>query len=284
MRLLLCTDLDRTLLPNGSQQESERARETFSLLVSRPQVTLVYVTGRDKSLVQQAIADFHIPQPDFVIADVGSTIYKIKNNSWQHWPSWDKEIADDWQGKSHDEIHALLAGFEDLQLQEQDRQKTHKLSYYLPLQINPAVLIENIQQQLQKHQILANLVWSIDEQAGNGLLDILPASASKRHAIEFLMQQLQYDLKETVFAGDSGNDLSVLVSPIQSVLVANASDDVKVKAREEAEINKQQETLYVASGDCCGMNGNYSAGIIEGVLHYMPQMKILIERDEENDE
>ncbi len=104
-----------------------------------------------------------------------------------------------WRGKSHDKIHALLTGFGSLQLQEQDRQKIHKLSYYLPLQVNPTVLIENIQQQLQKHQILANLVWSIDELAGNGLLDILPASASKRHAIEFLMQQLQFDINETVF-------------------------------------------------------------------------------------
>jgi len=37
--------------------------------------------------------------------------------------------------------------------------------------------------------IKANLIWSIDEQAGIGLLDVLPASANKLHAIHFLMQQ-----------------------------------------------------------------------------------------------
>lgn len=44
--LLLCTDLDRTLLPNGSQPESEQARKKFHELVKQPQVTLVYVTVR----------------------------------------------------------------------------------------------------------------------------------------------------------------------------------------------------------------------------------------------
>ena len=45
-RLLLCTDLDRTLIPNGTQPESPRARELFKRLVSHEEVTLVYVTGR----------------------------------------------------------------------------------------------------------------------------------------------------------------------------------------------------------------------------------------------
>ncbi|MDH5258324.1 MAG: haloacid dehalogenase, partial [Gammaproteobacteria bacterium] len=53
-RLLLCTDLDRTLLPNGRQPESEQARKLFGRLASRPEVTLVYVTGRDPVLVEDA--------------------------------------------------------------------------------------------------------------------------------------------------------------------------------------------------------------------------------------
>jgi hypothetical protein len=30
--------------------------------------------------------------------------------------------------------------------------------------------------------------------------------------------------------------------------------------------------LYFAEGDFLDMNGNYSAGILEGVAHYMPEM------------
>ena len=281
MRLLLCTDLDRTLLPNGPQPESEQSRERFSLLVARQEVTLVYVTGRDRSLVQQAIKIFQIPEPDFVIADVGSSIYKISDGDWRHWQEWDEAIDQDWQGKTHADLQASLSGFRDLRLQEYSKQNMHKLSYYVPLYIDHIALIDNISSHLEQQQIHANLVWSVDEQTSKGLLDILPASAGKRHAIEFLMQQLQFDLSETVFAGDSGNDISVMASPIHSVLVANASDDVRQHALQQAEANDQSDSLYIARGGYLAMNGNYSAGILEGVVHYLPEVEKWLGGDNE---
>lgn len=54
-RLLLCTDLDHTLLPNGPEPESEQARGKFHSLVDHAQMTLIYVTGRHQQLVEQAI-------------------------------------------------------------------------------------------------------------------------------------------------------------------------------------------------------------------------------------
>jgi hydroxymethylpyrimidine pyrophosphatase-like HAD family hydrolase len=65
--LLVCTDLDRTLLPNGPQAESPGARERFARLVAQPWVTLAYVSGRHRALVEQAICDYHLPLPDFVV-------------------------------------------------------------------------------------------------------------------------------------------------------------------------------------------------------------------------
>ncbi len=54
--------------------------------------------------------------------------------------------------------------------------------------------------------IRTSLIWSIDEAANVGLLDVLPQNATKLHAIEFLQQQLGVALPDVVFAGDSGND------------------------------------------------------------------------------
>ena len=64
-RLLLCTDLDRTLLPNGPQPESPGARMRFARLAARPEVTLVYVTGRHRKLVEKVIGLYRLPLPDF---------------------------------------------------------------------------------------------------------------------------------------------------------------------------------------------------------------------------
>ncbi|NNJ94540.1 MAG: haloacid dehalogenase, partial [Halobacteria archaeon] len=75
--LLICTDLDRTLIPNGPQSESPAARERFSELAARPEVTLAYVSGRHRALIERAIVNYRLPLPDFVIGDVGTTIYRV---------------------------------------------------------------------------------------------------------------------------------------------------------------------------------------------------------------
>ena len=277
IRLLLCTDLDRTLLPNGPQAESTGARDKFSQLALQPGVTLVYVTGRDRKLVEDAIDEYRLPQPDYVIADVGSTIYQIQQHDWQHLDKWQQEISPDWAGRSHDDMHSLFSSSLLLKLQEDTKQNTYKLSYYVPLEADHETLMSEMHSKLVNMKIRASLIWSIDELAGTGLLDVLPASANKRHAIEFLMKQLGFDLSNTVFAGDSGNDLAVLTSPIRSVLVANASADVRDEAKQMALNLGEMDALYFAHGDFLGMNGNYSAGILEGVAHYMPETTDLID-------
>ena len=265
--LLLCTDLDRTLIPNGPQPESPSAHELFKSLSAREEITLTYVTGRHRALIEQAIAEFRLPLPDYAIADVGTTIYRITPDGWQNWDAWSEQIAPDWQGMTHGEICNLLCGFEMLRLQEKEKQNRYKLSYYAPMEIDAQTLTEAMGVVLKKSGIKANLIWSIDEKEKVGLLDVLPASANKLFALHFLMQQKGFRLEDTLFAGDSGNDLDVLLSDIPSVLVANANEEIKAQA---ARTNKEE--LYIAKGGYLGMNGNYSAGILEGVAHYWPEM------------
>ncbi len=263
---LICTDLDRTLIPNGSQPESPAAKEIFKKLVSREEITLVYVTGRHRALIEQAIKDFDLPQPDFAIADVGTTTYQIDSSGWRQWGEWDTQIAPDWQGLAHGEIYRLLSVFPVLRLQEKEKQNRHKLSFYVPLETDAQALAGEMDARLKQEGIKANLIWSIDEMAGFGLLDVLPASANKLHAIRFLMQRKGFLQKDVIFAGDSGNDLDVLMSDIPSVLVANADVDTKARAA-----NANKATLYIAKGGYLGMNGNYSAGILEGAAYYWPE-------------
>ncbi|BBP00990.1 HAD-IIB family hydrolase [Sulfuriferula nivalis] len=265
--ILLCTDLDRTLIPNGVQPVSSNAMARFKQLARRPEITLVYVSGRDRGLIEQAIIEFDLPQPDFAIADVGSTIYQVKNTEWQQWDEWDKHIAVDWQGLSALALLELLKDIPALTLQEQTKQNHHKLSFYVPLATNLETLSHIIYAQFLSAGIKANLIWSIDEILKVGLLDVLPASANKLHAINFLMQQLRVTQDRALFAGDSGNDLDVLVSDISAVLVANADSEVR---RLVSHANKDK--LYISQGNYLGMNGNYSAGILEGTAHFFPEI------------
>lgn len=270
-RYLLCTDLDRTLLPNGAQPESEMARRYFAALAARPELTLAYVSGRSLALVQAAIVDYALPEPDFIVGDVGTSIYRAQGEHWQRWRDWDAEIAQDWRGRKRAELADMLAGIHQLQPQEAHKQGEFKLSYYVSLSEDEESLLRSVQGVLEQQNVAASLVWSVDEPVGVGLLDVLPAAATKRHAVEFLMQAQSFDLDSTVFAGDSGNDLPVLISPIRSVLVANASDEVKRKALDAVALNGLTHALYIARGGLLGMNGHYAAGILEGFLHYLPE-------------
>jgi len=266
-RLLLCTDLDRTLIPNGTQAEHPEARKRFSQFCRHHDLTLVYVTGRDQVLVKQAIKNYQLPTPDFAITDVGSKIYKITDQQWSPWENWDNEIEPDWNGFSHQQIKTLLSDINSIKLQELSKQNTHKLSYYLPISLDHKLVITQIQEKLQQKGIAASLIWSIDEPKSIGLLDVLPQNATKLHAIKFLQLELGYQHDEVIFAGDSGNDLPVLDSDVRSVLVANASQEIKQAALDLAQRNHCSHALYIASNDESN-NGNYAAGILQGINHY----------------
>jgi len=270
-RLLICTDLDRTLIPNGPQSESHDAREHFATLTARPEITLAYVTGRHRALVERAVVNYNLPLPDFVVGDVGTTIYHVgPQQEWQRQTAWEDEIAKDWGGKTHADIKSLALDIPDLRPQERAKQNDYKLSYYVPLHSDRNALSAMINARLQASGVTARLIWSLDEPTGLGLLDILPARASKYHALVALMQLHGFDYANTVFCGDSGNDIEVLVSAIPAVLVANSQPPVRELTSKLAAESGHAAQLYIAQGNFMGMNGNYSAGILEGVAHYHP--------------
>ncbi len=276
-RLLLCTDLDRTLLPNGDQAESVGARDAFARFTARPEVRLVYVTGRDPDLVDEAIATWDIPEPDLLIADVGTTIAARESGRWQRWTRWDAILAADWSHHSRDDLQAVVEAAGGLKLQPPSRQSRFKLSYDTFAGAAGTAVAGTVRRLLDSAGVRANVVWSEDETVQQGLLDILPAAASKRTALEFVMTTGGYGSREVLFAGDSGNDLDVLTSPIPAVLVGNATAGVREEARQRATAAKEASSLYCARGGVLGMNGHYAAGILEGVLHFYPEWTATLE-------
>jgi sucrose-6-phosphatase len=275
--VVLCTDLDRTVIPNGDQPESPLARPLLRRFAARPESTLVYVSGRDRGLLQDAIRDYDLPVPDYAIGDVGTTIYRVRGEDWQPLGAWSREIAPDWKGAERTELAERLQGIDGLRLQEAEKQNDFKLSYYGPEDPRPDALLAEARRRLEAEGIRASLIWSIDEQAHCGLLDVLPASANKRHAIRFLMRERGFADRQTVFAGDSGNDLEVLVSGMQAVLVRNAPREVREEAERRVTEAGHAERLYLARGGFLGMNGNYSAGVLEGLAHFLPHIREWLE-------
>jgi sucrose-6F-phosphate phosphohydrolase len=275
-KILICSDLDRTLIPNGYQEESVRARPVFRRLVEHSSIYLAYVSGRDKQLILDAIDEFYLPDPDYAIGDVGTSLYRLIDGDWQLSDDWRREIAKDWKGLGWEALSDLLEDVEEIRLQEPEKQNRYKLSFYTDENIDHQRMIKKIRGVLAQEGIRANIIWSIDEVSTNGLLDIIPARANKLHAVQFLMQLEQFTADRTVFAGDSGNDLDILTSGLQAILVKNAADDVHKEAMNRLSAKRMADRLYLAGGNFYGMNGNYAAGLMEGLVHYIPETDDLI--------
>jgi len=262
-------------LPNGPQPESPQARELLHRVARRPEVTLAYVTGRNRQLLQEAIETYDLPIPNYAVGDVGATIFQVNigqhNNLWEPWEAWARQIAPDWNGWGHERIATLFADIAELELQEAEKQNRFKLSYYTPETINQQELKNRMQVRLRAEQIRASLIWSVDAEKHHGLLDVLPERATKFHAIRFIMQHDDYSERNTVFAGDSGNDMPALTSGLQAILVRNASDEVRKEALRDMQAKGLTDLLYLAEGNFLGMNGNYAAGVLEGLVHYIPE-------------
>lgn len=266
--LLLCTDLDGTLIPDGRAPEPLDARPLFARLAAREEVRLAFVTGRHRKLVEEAISELSLPLPRFVVGDVGSTIYEVEAGGWRPWDAWRLRLEEDWPPGTAQRLRATAGRLAGLELQEASKQSGLKVSFYLrrgPL----GEAEERLRRFLEEAGIPARLVSSRDSE-GVGLLDLLPPAGGKLGAVEFLIERGGFDRRRFLFAGDSGNDLEVLVSGLPAVLVANAGEDVRRQARDARGASGDRVRLYEARGGFRGMNGNYAAGVLEGLAHFLP--------------
>lgn len=271
-RLLLCTDLDRTLLPNGEAPESPRARPLFARLAATEGVTLAYVTGRDAGRVEEARRHYDLPAPDHVIADVGATLLTANG---ERSADWDAAIAGGWRGRSREQLAQLIGALPGLTLQDPSRQGRFKLSYEFRPATGVGAAAAAISGHLERAGLAVHVVPSIDDDTG--LVDVLPAAAGKAAAVEFLRASLGLSRDEVLCAGDSGNDLDMLTGPLPAVLVANARPEVREAAMREAERGGHPDKLHLAVGGALGLDGNYAAGILEGLLHFRPDWAELLE-------
>ena len=295
-KILLCTDMDRTVIPNGFQAESEAARPLFTQLAMLDEIVLAYVSGRDLQRVLDAIQHYQLPEPCYIVADVGTNIYIKVNDEWKTQPDWYGRLSERWSNFTWEELAAKLNLSAPFQLQSKSQQGLFKLSYEITpaeeVDANLPILEKKLQQIFGSDYIGEDggenldkglsrpfqIITSVDETKNQGLIDIIPDVAGKEKAVIFLMKLESVSKENTFFSGDSGNDVDVLISPIKSCLVANATDELKrfLKGR-----GSDDKSLYYANGTRFkNLNGNYSAGVIEGFIHHFPEIKANLDLEE----
>jgi hypothetical protein len=262
---ILATDLDRTLLPNGHWKADNQAIELFNRLTEQQDVLVVYVTGRNLNLTEQAIAQYGVRHPDILCGDVGTSIRKYAGGTWhfdEGWVEHVKRSSPRWDAAS---IKAAVADIDGLREQEAEHLNQFKQSYYVD-HANREALLAKVDERV-KGRFDEVIVYSFDSQDGKGLLDFLPASATKQTALEYVAEAHDTPKEDVVFCGDSGNDIFPLTTGFRGVLVRNADEQLVDKVKQAMQSNPQLKA-YFAKGGFKGLNGYYTSGVIEGAYHY----------------
>ena len=261
---ILATDLDRTLLPNGSWPVDENAIALFNEWTAKQGVLVVYVTGRNLDLTENAIREYGVRFPDILCGDVGTTIRHYEKGEWSMDLGWIEHVhtmSPRWDNQA---IRRALAQVIGLREQEAEHQNEFKQSYYVDHQNRESILAEV--EGLISGEFDEVLVYSFDSNNGNGLLDVLPASATKQTSLEYVAKVYKAG-KDVVFCGDSGNDVFPLTAGFCGVMVRNA-DEQLVKQVTQAKLKNDAIKIYHCQGNFQGLNGYYVSGVLEGAYHY----------------
>ncbi len=262
---ILATDMDRTLLPNGSWESDKNAIGLFNQLTRDSGVLVVYVTGRNLNLTEGAIREYGVRYPDVLIGDVGTSIRKYENGEWAFddgWLAHVRRASPRWHAT---EIKAAVAGIDGLKEQEPEHLNPFKQSYYVD-HARKEEILRAVDQRV-KGRFDEVIVYSFDSLDGKGLLDFLPESATKQTALEYVCEEFECKQQNVVYCGDSGNDVFPLTAGFCGVLVRNADEQLVEDVRAAMARNEALK-VYFAKGAFMGLNGYYTSGVIEGAFFY----------------
>ena len=262
---ILATDLDRTLLPNGSWPPDPGAIDQFNELTERHEVLVVYVTGRNLRLTEDAIQEYGIRHPHVLIGDVGTSIRKYAEDGWVTHTGWEAHVRRASPGWDVEALRSAAAGVDGLVEQQREHCGPFKQSYYVDHDRHRAIL--GTVDERVKGRFDEVMVYSYDSRSGKGLLDLLPQCATKQTALEFIADEFGSRHVDVVFCGDSGNDVFPLTAGFSGVLVRNADDQLVASVKQAAAADPRLQ-VYFARGDFKGLSGYYTSGVIEGAYHY----------------
>lgn len=233
--MILATDLDGTFLGGD---ESARA-ELYDLIRATPDATLIFVTGRGIGSIQPLLDDPAIPDPHYIIADVGATV--VHTRRLEPVAPIQDRIEAAWPGTER--VREALRSFEFLVYQEVPQER--RCSFLLAEERR----IDEIRAVVED-ELGCDLLFSAGQ-----YLDVLPRGVSKGSTLLALLEHTGLDHERVVVAGDTLNDLSLFETDLKGIVVGGA----------ELELSRQVELMggraYLATAPGGG-------GIVEGLRHH----------------
>jgi glucosylglycerol-phosphate synthase len=231
--MLLATDLDGTFL-GGSATDRH---QLYQLIARHPDIKLAYVTGRGLETVLPLLSDPSLPQPDYIICDVGASV--VDGNTLQAIQPLQSEIAARWPGEQL--VAAAFSRFHELVRQATPQQR--RCSYFC----DEEVITDEM------HSVATGLECDLLFSAAK-YLDVLPKGINKGATLVALVDALGIDAESVLVAGDTLNDLSMFEQGFKGVCVGESEAGL-------LESTSRMARVLQATRPGCG-------GILDALSHF----------------
>lgn len=230
--MLLATDLDGTFLAGDSE---DRLR-LYQLVARHPDIQLVFVTGRGLESVLPLLSDPTLPNPSYIICDVGATVVDGVNRQPLH--PLQASIDRRWPGDQ-----AIAAALEPFGLQRQNVPQERRCSYFCGETAITSALSAAVE------SLGCDLLYSADL-----YLDVLPKGVNKGSTLSALIDHLGIDPEQVLVAGDTLNDLSMYQQGFKGVCVGDSEQFLLDATRGNARV------LHAEAPGC--------GGIVEAIEYF----------------
>lgn len=247
--------------PSDSALAERAALAIFRRLSDGGEIEIIFVTGRHPSSVIGVISDEGLPNPQWIICDVGTTVLRrMKDQTYHPIEAYVNHLDSIIGQFTTLHLRSKITQHEDLLLQEDEKQGRHKLSYYC----DAAKLddhVARIDNQIDRFGAPFRTIGSVDPFNGDGLIDLLPRGADKSSALQWWANHRVASPEQIVFAGDSGNDFAALTSGFRAILVGNADRELAARVVDHHRNSGTPDRIYLATGRA-------TAGVLEGCIQY----------------
>lgn len=257
---ILATDLDGTLIPLPNHPANVDALQELASGLRGKEVALAYVTGRHIDSVEEAIREFDLPEPDWIVADVGTEIWRVteshEGRRRTKLEAYGVHMEAILGSYSCEELRGELDSIAGLTPQSVKHQKRFKLSYYADY-YSMSTIVPTVKSYVARAEAPYSVVDSCNHVTGEAYVDLLPRDVSKAYALRWWLEEEGFDVNRLVFAGDSGNDLAAFVAGYRSIVVANADRGVVKQAVDAHSEAGWKDRLYLS-------NAAGTSGLLEG--------------------
>ncbi len=219
---ILASDLDGTLIPLPDNAGNTNDLKAIKTAHDAGELPLVFATGRHFESVLEAIAQYQLPEPEWIVCDVGSRIYRRMGLNYENFEPYEAHLQDLVGDSERDVIERLLADLPGLELQRPEHQTEHKISYQCAAGVLEKLTTE-VRQRLEQAAVPYSALGGLDPFLNIGLIDVLPGTVNKAYALIWLATHADFKPDEVVYAGDSGNDEAALACGFRAIVVQNAS-------------------------------------------------------------